>query len=235
MPSLGLGLGINAVRRALTRNPIPGLSPLMWLDASSLEGFEDEDVVDTIPDLSGNGNDGTQGVFIQMPIYKPAGINGKPGLQFDGVDDWLSIPIQSGIMQYFAVFRSNVTPFNAYWGLIDNGGSDSEFTRMGLFESGSTYFHNNQYPQGVRKNGTPLNSPFDCAPVNTAMVLAVEPNTKEGGGTLTSGPRGIGCLGNLGFGNFTLGELVAFNAIQSAENTAAIEAHLARKYGITLP
>jgi hypothetical protein len=214
-------------------NPIPALSPMMWLRADVLV-LEDEDPVDTWPDGSGNSNDATQGTFASMPVYRASSIGGLPSVQFDGVDDWLSIPIQSGIMQYFAVFRSIAATFNAYWGLIDNGGTDNGSTRMGFFESGQTYFHSNPYPDGVRKNGVVLAAPFDCAPISTAMVIAVRPCTDGGGGTLANWTRGIGCIGNLGFGNFTLAELVAFNAVQSAENTAAIEQYLANKYGITL-
>lgn len=214
-------------------DPIPALGPIMYLRADSLIAEED-DPIDTVADLSGNGNDATQGTFVQMPIYRSAGIGGKPALLFDGVDDWFSIPIQSGILQYFAVFRSVATPFNNYWGLIDNAVSDSDFTRMGLFEGGQTYFHNNVFPDAVRKNGGDLVSPFDCAPVTTAMVLVVTPNTTGGGGTLFPATRGIGLLGSTNYGNFLLAELVAFDAVQSAPNEAIINQWLATKYGITL-
>jgi hypothetical protein len=234
MPSLGLGLGINVSRGLLERNPIPGLSPLMWLDASALTGYEEDDVVDQVIDATGNGNNGTQSVFAQMPLYKTTGIGGKPALLFDGVDDWLEVPFTTGVAQYFAVLKSSTSTWNGFWGILEaalTGGAHNTFARWGLVSQGQTYFHNDPAPSGVRKNGVALSAPFDCGTITSPMILAVE--TANGGAV--SEARGIFQLQQTFFGQGQLAELVAFSAVQSAENSAAIESHLARKYSITLP
>lgn len=71
-------------------DPILALEPTVWLKADSLD-LEDEDLVDVWPDSSGNGDDASQGSFIKMPSYLADGINGKPALLFDGVDDLLEM------------------------------------------------------------------------------------------------------------------------------------------------
>lgn len=66
---------------------IPGLQ--LWLDASQIVGLNDGDAVGTWNDLSGNGNDATQGTASKQPTFQTNEQNGKPGVQGDGVDDVL--------------------------------------------------------------------------------------------------------------------------------------------------
>ena len=231
MLGLALSNSTRPGRRAV--NPIPDLDPFMWLDASSVSGFEEEDPVDTVPDLSGNGNDGNQPTLMQMPWYIPNAFGGRPGLLFDGVDDWIPVPITSGVAQYFAVIKSSTATWNGYWGIMEAANlaeTHDVNARWGLMSQGTTQFHNDPPPDGVRKNGVDLSSPFDCGTITSPMILSVK--TRLGG--VASEPRGIFQLQQVFFGHGLLAELVAFNTIQSPENTADIEAYLARKYGITL-
>lgn len=46
-----------------------------------------------LDDLAGNGNDASQFAAAKQPIVT-VGVNGKPGLLFDGVDDTMSAPLQ---------------------------------------------------------------------------------------------------------------------------------------------
>lgn len=58
---------------------ITGLT--LWLDASDLTGFAEDDGVDTWPDKSGNGYDATSPPGNQ-PRYKSAGVGGQPSCDF---------------------------------------------------------------------------------------------------------------------------------------------------------
>lgn len=59
----------------------------VWLDPSSLS-FGNGDDVDTWDDISGNGNDFSQGVVAERPVFvSSSSLNGKPAVYFDGTDD----------------------------------------------------------------------------------------------------------------------------------------------------
>lgn len=208
-------------------DPIPALSPIMYLRADTLIAEED-DPIDSVADLSGNGNDATQGTFVQMPIYRATDIGGKPALLFDGVDDWLSVPLLYAA-QYFAVLKSQTATWDGYWGILEIT-IDNTSQRWGLFSDGQTYFHSDPFPRGVQKNSVDLVSPFDCAPITSDMILVVETEAEAG----DNSPRGIGQMQEVFFGNFMLAELIAFDVVQSHENEVIIKQWWAAKYGITL-
>ena len=67
---------------------IPGL--VLWLKADSL-ALADGDAVTTWTDSSGLGNNATQAVVDNKPLYKVNIINGKPVVRYDGIDDLLDV------------------------------------------------------------------------------------------------------------------------------------------------
>lgn len=73
----------------LTSDPSPftpndlSTNLLGWWDASQLTGLSDDDPIDTLPDLSGNGND-WEASGASRPIYKAGIYNSLPTIRFDG-------------------------------------------------------------------------------------------------------------------------------------------------------
>jgi len=57
--------------------------PLLWLKADAITGLSDNDPVAAWNDSSDNGNNATQSVVANKPIYKAAAINGEPAIQFN--------------------------------------------------------------------------------------------------------------------------------------------------------
>lgn len=80
---------------------IPGL--VMWIDASNIKSVfqnsdgtttaNDESPVGYVTDLSGNENHAIQSTGAAMPTFKVGDQNGRPGLYFDGSDDFLTSTI----------------------------------------------------------------------------------------------------------------------------------------------
>lgn len=214
-------------------DPIAALNPIMWLRADALE-LEDEDPVGLWPDVSGNGNDATQATFQRRPIYVSGGIGGLPSLQFDGIDDWLSIPLTTGIYQYFAVFKSSSATWqSSFWGMIETA-VDTLSGRYGLFTGGGTDFWPDPLPLAVVKNGSDLSPNFDCGTITTPMILGVTTHNPT-----SDFSRGIGQLQVIDYpaaatGHFMLAEIIAFDAVQSPEAVSIINQHYSLKYGITL-
>ncbi|MDZ7738594.1 MAG: Calx-beta domain-containing protein [Bacteroidales bacterium] len=66
----------------------------IWLKSDSMTGYSDTNPVSVWDDVSGNGNDGTQGTVASQPIYSDnAGdnVNDRPVVLFDGNNDGLEI------------------------------------------------------------------------------------------------------------------------------------------------
>jgi hypothetical protein len=73
--------------------PTRGLQ--IYLEANSL-GLADGTAVDIWPDKTANGNNATQTTVAARPIYRAAGLNGQPSVQFDGVDDNFDLVASAG-------------------------------------------------------------------------------------------------------------------------------------------
>lgn len=84
----------------------------LWLDATKIQK-EDGALIDSWADLSGLENSATQMNSNKMPRMRKVGIDGQPSLQFDGMDDQLTISgtklnLQKGFSG-FLVFHSGTT------------------------------------------------------------------------------------------------------------------------------
>lgn len=80
----------------------------VWIDASRVlltNGLS----VALLPDYSGNGNDFTQSVAANHPIFTTNAINGLPAIEFDGIDDRLEVSgitsIESPSLTYCIVYE----------------------------------------------------------------------------------------------------------------------------------
>jgi len=79
---------------------------ILWFSADSLS-LNDNDAVSTWRDLSGNGNDATQGVGGEQPSFQTNEINGRPVVEFDG-SDFLEMGshVTTSAMSFYTVFSS---------------------------------------------------------------------------------------------------------------------------------
>lgn len=59
----------------------------LWLDAQSISGVAADAVVAQWNDLSGLAHHAKQATVANQPLYRTAGLNGHPCLEFDGVND----------------------------------------------------------------------------------------------------------------------------------------------------
>lgn len=103
---------------------------LLWLDGTDPNGNgilpANNGAVGTWTDKSGRGNNATQATGANQPAFKTVGVNGRPSVLFDGVNDQLQF---SRIIQddwtIIVVFAATVAPSicNLQWycgcGLID--------------------------------------------------------------------------------------------------------------------
>ncbi|GAB4146262.1 MAG: hypothetical protein OHK0017_06560 [Patescibacteria group bacterium] len=184
----------------------------------------------TWADQSSRGLDFTQSNSSQQPLIVSGALNGKPAYRFDGSNDAMYSTIGARIAQYYTVFKSNTTNSSTYGGIIENSSSAGCCTtRMGLFESGQSYFHYNPYPPAVRKNGTSLSSPFNFSPANSAMIMTVNTNNP----TLNRNMQLAG-LESYYYLNVDVAEIIGFPQVLDGARQNLVEEYLSLKYGIAL-
>lgn len=84
-----------------------------WLDASTISGA-DNDPISSWTDISGNGNNATQGTGSFQPTLKTGVLNGLPVIRFDGTDDRLDFAsnITSTAITSFIVYSRPLKSIN---------------------------------------------------------------------------------------------------------------------------
>ena len=87
-----------------------------------------------------------------------------------------------------------------------------------------TYFHGNQFPQAVWRNGTSLNSPFDLAPITEFMVVRLQVNDNA---PIPYSSYQIGRSTGLQC-NLDISEILAFTPALSNEEASKMNAYLAK-------
>ena len=96
---------------------------VIYLDAGTITGVADGGAISTWSDISGLGNDATQGTSANRPVYDAANLlfNGFPTVHFDGSNDYLSLPsgagcpINVGSFTVFVVGTSDVLGVSQYF------------------------------------------------------------------------------------------------------------------------
>jgi len=163
----------------------------------------------------------SQATPTQQPLTKFA-TDGTPYLDFDGVNDWMSVGIHGGKATYTILVRSKQegsygVAYSSFCDLVEGGLSD----RWGLIEANGLQMHFNPSPTSVRFNQEILSQPTATFPGNTSdwNVLTIETYPALETGV----ERGI-CRG----ANFLSAEIIAFflhDGDPSTERVEAVENH----------
>ena len=193
-------------------------------------------------DQSGNANNATQATTTAQPKIVSAGALVVGGLDFDGVDDFMTtasyaVELSQNSASVFAVYEATGSFNNAR--VLTEGdtavGGSSQFIIP--FEGGSSLFWVNGDETGTKPTGLALIG-FDYD--QTASTIKAFSNGSQSGAdlsnpTLNSEQRnytfiGSNTLGNILFGG-TIKEIITYKSDQSA-NRAAIETNINEFYTI---
>ncbi len=116
MPALPYGAATLSLQRAVAPAQAPQSPPTsgltVWLKADSIAGV-DQGAISTWNDSSGSGNNATvpqdanPTAFSadRRPLWIASGLNGKPVVRLDGVDDYFRIPAQANVRTAIVVAR----------------------------------------------------------------------------------------------------------------------------------
>ena len=93
------------------------ISTALWLDANDASTITTvSGAVSQWNDKSGNGRNATQATAGSRPAYSSTGFNSRPGITFDGTDDWMTVggsSISGSGYHYAMVIRPNANAISS--------------------------------------------------------------------------------------------------------------------------
>jgi hypothetical protein len=227
----------------------------VWLKADAIAGLGDGAAVSTWNDLSGNGNNATQAVASQRPVFVSNAINSLPAVHFNAPGaNYLSFnrPVQDDFT-IFCVYRSSQgvgtgTAFYNGAGLISGevGGVVNDFglslNANGFLLAGTGNPDSTIVASGSNYNdGQPHLVTFKRTRSTGALALYVDGHVV---GTATGGTQSLGSPQRLVLGaqqtlvSFLTGDIAEvkiFNASLTDTARGVEENALRQKYAIAIP
>ena len=273
--SLGLGLGGGKFGTVSGRSAGAGFAynldsnfgidtvPSLHLDASILDGSDsannpsDGTAVATWGDRSGNGNDFTEAT--NQPLFRSSLLRGKPGVEFDGVDDVLS-DTDFFSNADFSGEEATVVFVNipgSSSGTFGVGTQDTSYNTVRTSPASSTqdnFFGNGDYSGQFlnMRTGNTGNTNYTVPSTSRPQILAYQVDTsyrRLANGreffnkTLSTlgasfATNSGGCLlGGVSEGRPLQGficEVLIFNSVISASDLDTVHNYLGNKYGISV-
>ena len=254
-------LGAAAVAAPWVPTDITSATLRMWFRADTL-GLNDNDLVGTWPDESGEGNDLVQGTTAFKPTFKTSIINSLPIVRFDNVDDRLRYAGQLSTAQigsvWFVFQQASIPSIHWPWSSSDEATFNS-FAQAGWFISdgaGGISLRLYDVPGGNYWRGNAsasLSTPSIVAQGSNGTIWYTRLNGTDSGMTIVSGGASGdwfgdapnrdsvimgGRLDSAGFAfpfNGDIGELLILDGALSTDDRDALEVYLAAKWGISLP
>jgi hypothetical protein len=218
----------------------------LWLDASSLE-LNDNDLVGSWTDLSGNNNHATQSNDTNKPTFKENILNGKPVIRFDGLGTYLTTPNLELTEDKYSII--NILK-NIKTGIISGTWSFSPYYNQGIYytlteltwrgngyganQTRFDYEHNTFFiNSAIKYYGTTLQDYkieiFNNTTKKTPTFVGTDPNTFNP--TNNQNIR-IGRWGNVYYFEGDVSEFFVFNKILTDTERLLIENYLSQKYAI---
>ena len=189
--------------------------------------------VTTWYDQSGNGRHATKTIStVQQPKIVSSGAvvteNGKPYIDFNENLGLIAENYNATLSFSLTLLRSETTVFSQYHTVCDG---IHPLRAGGIVQQYNTTIHNNVYPLGVWKNGTPLTLPFDLAPITSPLQVSIQH-------FLSLETRPKICIGNYDGGPFggavRQPEVIVFSSEISITDRQAIERNQGGYYGIAV-
>jgi len=194
-----------------------------WYDASVGVTANNDGVVQTWNDLSGNAHHATPGAGTVVRAANQ--IQKKPAMQFR--KSWLACAGTFFAKEQFLVLRSPTPQWNSagsFLGRVKGRASSYNTWRN------DTGFWSDRPPLAVSRNGVVLpGMAFDCSPITQYMLLRIVVNDDD----TTAASYGIGNNDGMTDCGFDVAEILAYQSLLTPTEEAAVGGYLTVKYGLT--
>ena len=219
-----------------------GSSLALWLDADDFSTITlNGSTVSQWRDKSGNGCHASQGTPVNQPTYTVNGLNGKPALTFDGVNDRLAtasttLGITSSATLVVVTQLSSRTPPEQ--GIV---GSDDLNTRFGFFITGINTMRWNPVTINTIEASSVVGAQILVGTAQFGATALFRNGTSiatgtDSTGTMSSTPFNIGnMLPGTTLPHFSgpIAEVVASSSALFATDIQKLVGYLAHKRGLT--
>ena len=207
---------------AASKGPPVSRGLACWYDASVGVTANNDGVVKTWNDLSGNDHHATPGAGTVVRAANQ--IHTKPAMQFR--KSWLACAGTFFAKEQYLVLRSPTpqwTSAGSFLGRVKGRASSYNTWRN------DTGFWSDRPPVAVSRNGIVLpGMAFDCSPITQYMLLRIVVNDDD---TTVAG-YGIGNNDGMADCEFDVAEILAYQSLLTPEEAAAVGGYLTVKYGL---
>jgi hypothetical protein len=237
--SLSVSLTQSA-RRAFNPAKLSGLNA--WYDATRLSSItkDGSNFVSQFSDLSGNGNHLAQSYTGLRPLYSATGLNNKPSIKFDGVDDILKSISNSTITtppySLFVVF-SPATSGTAEQIIVSWGGN--QYTALDIAVTQNIRFGNFAVGfVGAGNNSLVTNSVYYTSATKSSSSLislwvnGILKGTGTKVATVTADKLTMGNSDSSFPFNGYISEIILYNRELSTAERQKVELYLKKKYSL---
>lgn len=210
----------------------------LWLAADDL-ALSDGDPVGTWADLSGAGNDATQGSSGQKPTFKTGIINGLPVVRFDGSDDFLASNASMSLTTRTLIAVIKLAG-SGYRTIV--GASSTNALQWRIDSGTGVQTLNRQYTAAIGSSSTDvgtsafriLAATFTDNASHAFYLDGAADGSGSHSGTITSGRTAtIGTNPTAGeWLNGDLAELIAYDSVLGSGDLGAVTAYLQAKYAL---
>jgi len=215
---------------------------VLWLDASFMTGVVNNTPISSWPDRSGNALTANQLTGSSMPRYQNTIINGRPGLHFDGSNDFLTISshLSTPTITYF--FVGHLDNSNGNRAIFVNR-EHHVFSRTTNGRWGAWY--NGTFVPTLTTLNSGQNTMLRMATSGASSSVSFETNggspyvpsrgslSNKSETTIGSNNPAPSSFGYYHKGG--IGEVIVFNVLLNVAQELIVENYLSSKYSIAVP
>jgi len=241
----------SAAELSINPSSISGLK--MWLDSGSGVTVDGSNKVSSWADRSGNGNNLAQATSTKQPVLAANATGNRPALQFDGVDDFLSIPDNASLrtstqLSLFVVtknyttqpntsaYLSAVSKTDSYSISVANPGPSGNFrlaTKQGATVKEFTT-STNTLNNSFSLLSTTYNQPTSTVQMGYNGVLQTVTSSGFNSSLDAGTDFTVGAYSStVGFLKADISEVLVYNTALPSDSRKQIECYLSAKYGVS--
>lgn len=234
---VGLRRNAPAVAPAFVPTQLAGCAA--WLDAAQITGATDGANVATWQDLSGGARHVAQATAAKQPIYRSTGAlitpTGRPVVQFDGVDDFLTYAGAVTAQPYTAALVVSTSKASGQQVFLDKGiSSNNSATYIDGTSQMWALYDGGAYSSGIAKTAALVQITAFHKDVSSQMYV-----NGVAGGVGNAGTNGLTdgyslSVNAASSGDYVQGafaEVIVYNRILTNAERLQVEAYLKTKHG----
>lgn len=229
----------------ITKTPliIPGLA--LWLDAADTPTItQSNNLVSSVKDKSGRGNNAVNGTGATQPAYDSVAMNGLPSIIFSSnkvLNNSTLAALQTGFTMFYVVKQSSIVSGNG--ALLFQQGASSLFARFDPVNENNRFSTFLKVGSNLEPRAMVLTLPVEGTPYilsskynGTTLTSTMHNNGVSGSQTRTPAAAGVAgfSIFNSNISNLAMSEVLVYNKFLDTADITKITRYLSNKWGIPI-